>query len=72
LEITNIDSDTLADAKLASIGKDAVAMVGDMLDSLGLWPFTQHLGWTVARFTELIDAIRVELQNPDLKLYLPM
>jgi hypothetical protein len=47
-------------------------MVGDMLDSLGLWLFTQHLGWTAARFAELIDAIRVELQNPGLKLYLPM
>jgi hypothetical protein len=47
-------------------------MVGDMLESLGLWPFTQHLGWTAARFAELIDAIRVELQNPGLKLYLPM
>ena len=47
-------------------------MVGDLLDSLGLWPFTQHLGWTAAQFDELIDAVRLELRNLELKLYLPM
>jgi hypothetical protein len=47
-------------------------MVGDLLDSLGLWPFTQHLGWTASQFTELIDAIRIELQDVNLKLYVPM
>jgi hypothetical protein len=56
----------------ASIGRDAVGVVGDLLESLGLWPFTAHLGWTYAEFDHLIRQVRAELQNVELQLYLPM
>ncbi|KAH8709957.1 S-adenosyl-L-methionine-dependent methyltransferase [Phaeosphaeriaceae sp. PMI808] len=56
----------------ASIGRDAVGVVGDLLESLGLWPFTAYLGWTIAQFDHLIRQVRVELHNSELKLYLPM
>lgn len=61
-----------ADPMLAEIGRDAVGVVGDLLESLGLWPFTASLGWTAAQFDHLIQEVRLELQNTELKLYLPM
>ncbi|KAH7070990.1 S-adenosyl-L-methionine-dependent methyltransferase [Paraphoma chrysanthemicola] len=60
------------DPVLAGIGRDSVGLVGDLLDSLGLWPFTAHLGWTASRFNDLIQQVRAELQNVELQLYLPM
>ncbi|OAL03561.1 S-adenosyl-L-methionine-dependent methyltransferase [Phaeosphaeriaceae sp. SRC1lsM3a] len=54
------------------LGRDAVGVVGDMLESLGLWPFTSHLGWSFAQFTQLMQAVRAELQNDELRLYIPM
>lgn len=60
------------DPRLADIGRDAVALVGDLLESLGLWPFTAQLGWTAAQFDYLIRDVRTELQNNDLRLYLPL
>lgn len=54
------------------MGRDAVGIVGDMLESLGLWPFTAHLGWSFAAFTQLMQEVRAELQNDELKLYIPM
>jgi hypothetical protein len=47
-------------------------MVGDLLESHGLWPFTAKLGWTTAQFDYLVREIRAELQNADLRLYIPM
>jgi hypothetical protein len=61
-----------ADPIQASIGRDAIGVVGDLLESLGLWPFTAHLGWTSAQFNYLMRQVREELQNIELKLYLPM
>jgi hypothetical protein len=70
--VNQIELTATRDPLLASIGRDSVVLVGDLLDSLGLWPFTAHLGWTAAQFDHLIQQIRVELQNVELKLYLPM
>ncbi|KAH7359517.1 S-adenosyl-L-methionine-dependent methyltransferase [Pyrenochaeta sp. MPI-SDFR-AT-0127] len=56
----------------ASIGRDSVAMIGDLLESLGLWPFTADLGWTAAQFDYLMREVRTELQAVDLKLYIDM
>ena len=56
----------------AGIGRDAVIVVGDLLESLGLWPFTAYLGWTTAQFDYLIQEVRLELQDTELNLYLPM
>lgn len=47
-------------------------MMGDLLESLSLWPLTQHLNWTIAEFTRLITEVRTELQNNELKLYVPV
>lgn len=55
-----------------SVGRDSIGMMGDLLESLGLWPLTQQLNWTVAQFSRLIDEIRSEFQNNELKLYVPM
>lgn len=47
-------------------------MMGDLLESLGLWPLTQHLHWTPAEFTRLMSEVRTELQSNELKLYAPV
>jgi hypothetical protein len=47
-------------------------MIGDLLESLGLWPFTSTLGWTAARFDHLMGEVRTELQDVSLKLYIEM
>ncbi|KAF2850477.1 S-adenosyl-L-methionine-dependent methyltransferase [Plenodomus tracheiphilus IPT5] len=56
----------------SSIGRDAVMMIADLLESLGLWPFTANLGWTAAQYDQLMEEIRMELQNTELKLYMDM
>lgn len=62
----------LKDPNMASIGRESVEMVGDLLQALGLWPFTAQLGWTTAQFDGLIRQVRSELQDITLRLYLPM
>lgn len=59
-----------SDPVKSSIGRDAVTMMSDLLESLGLWPFTANLGWTAAQYDDLMSEIRSELQNEDLKLYI--
>lgn len=61
-----------ADPTQASIGRDAVGVVGDLLESLGLWPFTAHLGWASDQFDQLMQDIRAELEDNELQLYIPM
>jgi hypothetical protein len=61
-----------ADPTQASIGRDAVEVVDNLLESLGLWPFTAHLGWTPAQFDQLMQDIRAELEDNELQLYIPM
>ena len=50
----------------------SVQMIGDLLESLGLWPFTSKLGWTAARFEDLMQEVRAELQNVELNLYIEL
>lgn len=45
-------------------------MVGDLLESLSIWPFTADLGWTVAQFEAFMREVRAELANASLKLYM--
>lgn len=47
-------------------------MIGGLLESLGIWPFTADLGWTAAQFDYLMREIRAELSNVDLNLYIDM
>ncbi|KAF2999928.1 hypothetical protein E8E13_009014 [Curvularia kusanoi] len=61
-----------ADPIKASIGRDTVVMMGDLLESLSLWPLTQCLNKTAAEFTQLIREVRDELQDSSLKLYVPI
>jgi hypothetical protein len=61
-----------ADPVKANMGKDTVGMMGDLLESLGLWPLTHQLSWTVAQYDRLISEIRSELRNNELKLYVPV
>ncbi|KAI4614694.1 uncharacterized protein J4E87_009495 [Alternaria ethzedia] len=56
----------------ASIGRDSVEMIGDLLESLGLWPFTSKLDWTAAQFEDLMREVRAELQNVELNLYIEL
>ncbi|KAF2636803.1 S-adenosyl-L-methionine-dependent methyltransferase [Massarina eburnea CBS 473.64] len=60
------------DPRKASIGVEAVEMVGALLDSLAIWPFTEKLGWTDEQVKTLTDAARRELRDVRLKLYLPV
>jgi hypothetical protein len=60
------------DPMQASIGRDTVDVVGDLLASMGLWAFTVCLGETAAWYNQLIREVRLELQNTELQLYLPM
>jgi hypothetical protein len=61
-----------ADPFRTSTGMDAVTMMGDLLESLSLWPLTQQLNYTVFEFQRLISEVRAELQNKELKLYVPV
>jgi hypothetical protein len=47
-------------------------MMGDLLESLSLWPLTQQLNYTVTEFQRLMSEVRTELQNKELKLYVPV
>ncbi|KAI1572628.1 methyltransferase type 11 protein [Pyrenophora tritici-repentis] len=60
------------DPAKASLGRQSAGMVGDLLESLGVWPFTAELGWTAAQFDHLMGEVRQELGNTDLKLYIEM
>ncbi|ORY00663.1 S-adenosyl-L-methionine-dependent methyltransferase [Clohesyomyces aquaticus] len=61
-----------SDPTKAAIGRDSVEMVGELLDSLAIWPITEKLGWTAAQVGYLTDAARLEIQDLTLKLYIPM
>ncbi|KAI4948130.1 hypothetical protein J4E91_006124 [Alternaria rosae] len=52
--------------------RPSVQMIGDLLESLGLWPFTSKLGWTAARFEELMQDVRAELQDVGSNLYIEL
>lgn len=60
------------DPTRAAIGRDNVAMVSELLTSLAIWPFTERLGWTAAQVETLAAAARAEIQDPGLKLYIPV
>lgn len=59
-----------SDPNKASIGRDSVEMVGELLDSLSIWPFTEQLGKTKAEVLALMNDVRAELENSTLKLYM--
>ncbi|KAF5845435.1 hypothetical protein GGP41_003021 [Bipolaris sorokiniana] len=54
------------------MGEEAIDVIGDLLESIGLWPFTAELGWTAAQFDHLMGEVREELENVELKLYMEM
>jgi hypothetical protein len=54
----------------ASIGRDNAEVVGELLDSLSIWPFTERLGWTKAQVEVLTNAARAEIEDLTLKLYI--
>lgn len=43
-----------------------------LLDSFGLWPFTQRLGMTAEQVTALNCRARGEARDPRVKAYLPL
>jgi hypothetical protein len=43
-----------------------------MLESHGIWPLRERLGWTEQQAAWCIDGAKQELTNPKLKLYLPL
>ncbi len=47
-------------------------MVGELLDSLAIWPFTERLGWSKAQVEALTNAARAEIVDLSLKLYIPV
>lgn len=59
-----------ADPAKANMGEEAIDVIGDLLESIGLWPFTAELGWTAAQFDHLMGEVREELENVELKLYM--
>lgn len=60
----------MIDPVKAGIGRDNVAVVAELLDSLAIWYFTERLGWTAAQVHALTNAARLEIQDPSLKLYI--
>ncbi|KAF2661943.1 S-adenosyl-L-methionine-dependent methyltransferase [Lophiostoma macrostomum CBS 122681] len=60
------------DPARAAVGRDNVDVVGELLDSLAIWPFTEQLGWTAAQVQTLTAAARAEIRDASLKLYIPM
>ncbi|EUC43111.1 hypothetical protein COCMIDRAFT_7404 [Bipolaris oryzae ATCC 44560] len=61
-----------ADPAKANMGEEAIDIIGDLLESIGLWPFTAELGWTAAQFDHLMGEVREELEDVELKLYMEM
>lgn len=57
---------------MARIGRDSVEMMGELLESVSLWLFTERLGWTAARVATLNSEVRTELQDTSLQLYVTM
>ena len=47
-------------------------MIGELLDSLSIWPFTEQLGKTRSEVLKLADEVRTELGDATLKLYIPV
>jgi hypothetical protein len=54
----------------ASIGRDNVEVVGELLDSLAIWPFTERLNWSKTQVEALTNAARAEMADLTLKLYI--
>lgn len=46
-------------------------MIGDLTKSLVLWPLMNRRDWIADRFSFLISAINDELQDVNLRLYMP-
>jgi hypothetical protein len=54
----------------ASIGRDNVEVVGELLESLAIWPFTERLNWSKTQVEALTNAARAEMADLTLKLYI--
>lgn len=62
----------MLDPRKAQLGRDSVDMVGELLDSMAIWPLTEKLGWTAARVDALTNAARAEMNDLSLRLYVPV
>lgn len=62
----------MIDPTKASIGRDNVPVVTELLDSLAIWHFTEVLGWTAAQVHDLTRMARAEIEDATLKLYIPV
>lgn len=63
----------MVDPTRASVGRDNIEVVGELLDSLSVWYFTERLeGWTAAHVQNLSTMARAEIQDVSLKLYIPL
>lgn len=62
-----------SDPTKASIGRDSVEMIGELLDSLSIWPFNERLeGEDKAKALASTNDARAELEDATLKLYIPI
>ena len=62
----------MAEPGMARLGRNSVDMMGELLESVSLWLFTERLGWTAAKVATLNNEIRAELQDTSLQLYVTM
>ena len=62
----------MTEPNMARLGRASVDMMGDLLESVSLWLFTERLGWTAAKVATLNNEIRTELQDTSLQLYVTM
>jgi hypothetical protein len=60
------------DPNMATIGRENLDNVAELLDSQAIWPLTQRGGMTVEQFEELTRRARDEAGNLSYKLYIPV
>jgi hypothetical protein len=60
------------DARQKAIGIRNRQNLEEMLESHAILPFTQRLGWTPEQVGWMVDGAKQEMQDPRLRLYLPL
>ena len=63
---------TFIDPKERRIGNAEQETTRKALTSMGLFPFTKHLGMTIGEVHALVARACIDAANPDLKAYFPL
>lgn len=62
----------IVDPRQRQIGVANQEIVSQLLSTLAIYPFTNHLGMTIEEVDELVAEARDDAANLDLKAYFPL